>query len=409
VTIQASEKAAREVVQVLQDAGFEACFAGGCVRDSLLGLPSSDYDVATSARPQEVCRLFRRTLKVGIQFGIVVVVLGPERIEVATFRSDGSYEDGRRPSSITYTSAELDAQRRDFTINGLFYDPVADRIDDYVGGRADIERRVIRAIGDPEARIREDHLRLLRAIRFTARFDFRLDEATASVLRDHAALVATVSAERIHDELKKILKHPSRAEGLRLALEFGLLRAISAPVTDSFEADQERLLKQLSLLPEEAAVGIPWAILCQQASLAKSLLKRLKSSNSLRDEVLELLDGAQRVVGYRELPLAHRKRLLRRPAICRILELARVRAEAAGVSPADREAALAELARFGPEGDASLRRPPVITGDLLKELGLRPGRHFKILLERAEDLQLEGLLDREELLTALRSQYPEHF
>ena len=211
------EPAARAVVARLQKAGFIAYFAGGSVRDALRGVVPKDFDVATDARPDQVQSLFPRTVAVGVQFGVVRVMDGRHQFEVATFRADGAYIDGRHPEGVTFTTAQGDAERRDFTVNGMFYDPVADRVIDYVGGQADLERRVLRAIGDPQARFREDRLRLLRAARFAATLGYEVEPATWDAVRAQAAEIGVVSAERIQDELVKIFTAGSRGARLRPA------------------------------------------------------------------------------------------------------------------------------------------------------------------------------------------------
>jgi poly(A) polymerase len=220
-----------DVVRRLREAGHQALWAGGCVRDELLGRAPHDYDVATDATPEQVRRLFRRTVAVGISFG-VVEVLGPRgdaaplTVQVATFRSDGTYSDGRHPDAVVFSSAREDALRRDFTINGMFLDPLGGELIDYVGGRADLDAKILRAIGDPAARFAEDKLRLLRAVRFATRFDLALDPATADALRAMAGQIVVVSAERIAEELRKLLTCPQRARGVRLLDETGLARAL---------------------------------------------------------------------------------------------------------------------------------------------------------------------------------------
>src|SRR5262245_8226634 len=216
-----------DVVRRLRQSGYEALWAGGCVRDELLGVDPADYDVATSARPEEVERTFARSVGVGKSFGVIEVI-GPRRhdgsfpkVQVATFRSDGAYVDGRRPESVVFSTAEEDAQRRDFTINGMFFDPLEDRVIDYVGGQADLRAGVLRAIGDPRARFREDKLRLLRAVRMAARFDFPIEPGTAAAVLEMAPEITVVSAERIAEELRKILVHRNRAWAVRQLDELG--------------------------------------------------------------------------------------------------------------------------------------------------------------------------------------------
>ncbi|MEX0586183.1 MAG: CCA tRNA nucleotidyltransferase, partial [Pirellulales bacterium] len=205
---------ALEIVRRLRDAGHEALWAGGCVRDQLLGLAPKDYDVATNATPDQIREVFgrRRTLPIGAAFG-VITVLGPRsagQIEVATFRTDATYSDGRHPDSVTFTNAEHDAQRRDFTINGLFFDPVANEVVDYIGGQQDLETRILRAIGDPRLRLREDKLRMLRAVRFAASFGFQIEPATLQAIQEMAPEVTTVSAERIGMEIRRMLTDSHR-------------------------------------------------------------------------------------------------------------------------------------------------------------------------------------------------------
>lgn len=401
--------AAREVVRRLQEAGHIAVFAGGCVRDMLLGRPIKDYDVATSAHPREVLRHFRKSLKVGIQFGIVVARLGGWQIEVATFRNDGDYLDGRRPESVEFSTPEEDASRRDFTINGLFYDPEADEVQDFVGGREDLWRGRVRAIGDARARMGEDHLRLLRAVRFAARFGFRLEDETAAVVRRFAGLIRKVSAERIREELSKILADPSRARGIAMALEFGLIKAIDPLWHEALETRSDELLPALRLLPADAPEALCWSLVLPDANLAERCLKSLKASNRLRRDAAEAVRRARRLDDWSEMGTAARKRWLREPESRAWIERARVLALARDGRLGTVRAALEGLAAWGPTGDGSLHAAPRVTGADLKAAGLKPGPKFKTLLRRAEDLQLETGADRDALIAALRSEFPELF
>ena len=255
---------ASEVVQRLQGAGYEALFAGGCVRDELLGRTPADYDIATSATPDDLKPLFRKCNHFGASFG-VVEVLGPRgadgewlKVQVATFRTDGSYSDGRRPDAVVFSSPKEDAARRDFTINGLFYDPVSDRIIDYVGGRADLEARILRAIGDPAKRFAEDKLRLLRAARMAARFELALDPATREAVRAMATQIGVVSAERIAEELRKMLENEHRVRGVELLCDLLLLPEILPEAKASPEAMRAALLA----LPIDASFPLVFAALC---------------------------------------------------------------------------------------------------------------------------------------------------
>jgi poly(A) polymerase len=273
---QASEPAllggATSVIQTLKAAGHLALLAGGCVRDSLLGKTAKDYDVATSARPEEVIRLFPGALTVGAHFGVVIVRQGGHHFEVATFRTDGSYSDGRRPDTVTFATAKEDAQRRDFTANGLFLDPLTGEIIDYVGGLADLEARVLRAIGDAHQRFAEDHLRLLRAVRFATVLGFEVEPQTWKAVREMAPRIQAVSAERIRDELTKIFVHRNRLRGFDLLVESGLMEAVlpeilalqgcEQPAQFHPEGDvfiHTRLM--LSLLPDEVSLPLVLSVL----------------------------------------------------------------------------------------------------------------------------------------------------
>src|SRR5215470_13327765 len=220
------EKAARKVAELLRDRGHLAYFAGGCVRDMVRGLIPKDYDIATDARPENVQALFPRTYAVGAHFGVIVVLEDGFQFEVVTFRSDEAYIDGRHPSAVHFSSPEADAKRRDFTINGMFYDPVADEVIDLVGGQADIAGKLVRAIGDPAKRFAEDRLRMLRAVRFAAVLDYQIDAATWDALVGNAPSINQISAERIREELVRIFLSPNRVRGWDLLDATGLMRAI---------------------------------------------------------------------------------------------------------------------------------------------------------------------------------------
>lgn len=218
---------AREIIETLNRSGFVAYYAGGWVRDFLLGHPSEDIDIATNAPPETIQALFKRTVPIGIAFGIILVVLGERQYEVATFRQDFDYRDGRRPTRVEFTTAQEDAKRRDFTINGMFYDPLKGEVLDYVGGRDDLQRKLIRAIGDPYGRIREDRLRMMRALRLSCRFGFAIDPKTEAAIRAHAAeLMPAVAVERIVQELEKARNAGTLQKFLSLLHDYGLLQSI---------------------------------------------------------------------------------------------------------------------------------------------------------------------------------------
>ena len=227
---------ATEIVRRLQTAGFSAFWVGGCVRDFLLGREPQDYDIATDARPEQIEKLFKRTRAVGRKFGVMIVVEGKQQFQVATFRAETDYQDGRRPGKVVFSSAEADAQRRDFTVNGLFFDPIAEKLHDWVGGEKDLRAKIIRTIGLPEERFAEDHLRLLRAIRFAAQLGFEIDPQTFAAVKKLAPKIELISAERVRDELIKLFAPPPGAPAsCRRVSEFanlqnaGRMPALPAP------------------------------------------------------------------------------------------------------------------------------------------------------------------------------------
>ncbi len=397
---------AEAVVRQLRNAGFTALWAGGCVRDLLLGKPPKDYDVATDARPEQVRAVFgnRRTLSVGESFG-VIVVLAPDRdagqIEVATFRTDGQYSDGRRPDSVIFSTPEMDAQRRDFTINGMFYDPLERRVLDYVGGERDLGSGIVRAIGDPHARMTEDKLRMLRAVRFTATFDFQLDLKTAESVKEMASQLTTVSAERIGQEVRRMLVDPHRHRAMQLCVELELLPQVFPelkPIQSRPELWQSTLHK-LRLL-QTPSFSLAFAVLydrlhecdteCRDSLAAVTAAgQRLRLSNQELDATLWLLKHRRSLRSAATQSLARLKRTLSEPGGEELLSLLRVQDLAEGHDPND-SLFCEEFLRVTPL--AELNPPPLITGDDLKRLGLAPGPQFKRLLDTLRDAQLNGEL-----------------
>lgn len=394
---------ARDVVQTLQKAGFEALWAGGCVRDLILERPVNDYDVATSATPEQVMKLFRRTIPVGVSFG-VVRVLGPAaagEVEVATFRSDGAYVDGRRPETVEYGTAEVDASRRDFTINGMFLDPITGVVRDYVGGRDDIRQRRLRAIGDPAARFREDKLRLLRAIRFAARFDLAIEPSTLDAVRAMADQIPVVAAERIAQELKKMLADRNRVRAIDLAREVGLLTRI-LPALRSLIDDQgrevqpepwRRTLRVLGSLPESASFALALAGLLHATGPdprpTLDAARSLRLPNADRDRASWLVAHQDTLRSCRSMPIHQRKRWFSSDGIDDLLHLYRAIDQADGGDLSGPNYCERYL-REAPDGP--IDPPALLNGDQLKTWGFKPGRHFKELLDRTRDAQLDGTL-----------------
>lgn len=394
---------AEQVVRRLTDAGYIALWAGGCVRDLLIGREPKDYDVATNALPEQVRDVFgkRRTLSVGESFG-VIVVLGPKsagQVEVATFRTDGNYLDGRRPETVVFSTPEEDAQRRDFTINGMFYDPLKKLVMDFVGGEHDLARSILRAIGDPHARMEEDKLRMLRAVRFAATFEFALDEATADAVRSMADQIAVVSAERIAQELRRMLVDQHRYRAIELCHDVGLLRRI-LPELDPVISEStrwDRLLSSMRLLIDPS-FALTFALLLDSIvategpasefgpDLAEDIGRRLKLSNQEIDDIAWLLKNRRALSAASTLPLSRLKRVLAQNLASDLIALMRARSLANDEQPDD-ALFCEEYLRTTPR--EVLDPQSLISGDDLIQAGFRPGPKFKEILDQVRDAQLE--------------------
>ena len=417
-----SRETAVRVARKLTAAGFRSLFAGGCVRDLLLGIHPHDFDIATDARPEQVQALFRRTVAVGAQFGVVRVLEDDEEFEVATFRSDGAYVDGRHPESVVFSSPEEDARRRDFTINGLFMIPETGEILDFVGGREDLGNRIVRAIGDPSKRFAEDRLRVLRAVRFGSRLDFPIEARTWDAVRAFAPQIHQVSAERVRDELLRILCGSHRVAGFDLLDRSGLLREI-LPEVDQLKGCEQppqfhpegdvfvhtRLM--LELLPPETSdvlvlgvlfhdIGKPATFEIDETGrirfnghemvsveLAAKILRRLRFSNETSEAVLDLVRYHMAFKDVQQMRLATLKRFLARPTMDDELELHRVDCTSSHGMLDNWEFLKTKREEFANE---PLIPAAFVNGDDLIALGLKPGPAFKEILERAMTRQLEG-------------------
>ena len=402
--------AAVEVARRLAEAGHVAFFAGGCVRDQLLGSEPEDYDIATDARPEQIQAVFPKARGVGEAFGVMLVRAGGHTFEVATFREDGPYHDGRRPAAVTFADAEADANRRDFTVNGLFQDPQTGAIVDYVKGQDDIAARCIRAIGDPHERIAEDRLRMLRAVRFAARLGFAIDPATGAAVRAHAGELRSVSPERVGDEVRRMLAHPARARAAQLVEAHALDGAIFGAGVDGAGGAHPRLAGLPSdaawttalaawWLDRAAAGGdgrVPGTDAAEAARVVSGLRSRLVLSNDETEALLACLAARRaQLDGYERLTLARRKRWMAAPGFDAALAI---------LETEDR----ARVALLRDEADRELpsrRLPtPLVDGNVLVSEGMRPGPEFKVLLDLAMDAQLEGRVDsREGALALIRS------
>ena len=380
--MQPPRDAAMHVAGVLLDSGHETYFAGGCVRDRLLGLEPTDYDIATSARPETVGSLFPHAKGVGAHFGVMLVPSGGRMVEVATFRSDGVYEDGRRPNEVSFGTAEADALRRDFTINGLFEHPGTGEVIDFVGGRDDLEARMLRAIGIAGERIEEDRLRMLRAVRFTARFSLEIDSSTSEAIVARADRLGGVSRERVGHELRRMLEHPTRARAAELAEALQLDHSILGV------ARSAQGFRRLGLLGD----GVGWVDALAAWELDRGIADSTEStarlgealilSNREIEDLAALLEIRKAILDrWTEMTLAARKRLAGREQFQRALMIA-------GVDQADRcEGVAVEFQDFKQQG---LLPQAFIGGADLLEAGLQAGPRFKTILDATYDAQLEG-------------------
>lgn len=382
-------EAAEQVVRALQAAGHVAMFAGGCVRDMLMGREPTDYDVATSAPPPDVVRSFRRTQEVGAKFGVVLVFEGGHAIEVATFRRDLEYADGRHPSGVEFTDAREDAIRRDFTINGMFFDPIRGQVIDHVGGQADIGARLIRAIGDPQRRFTEDHLRLLRAIRFAAGLGFDIEPATRAAMKAHAPEIVRISPERIREELERMLAHAGRARAFAELRETGLLRYLwpkAALVLDRAEMIQATL----AALPESAGFELAMSAIMQQTDPyeVEAACDALRCSNDSKKAISWIVAHEMDLDEPRRLTLADLKLLMANSPFAELLALVGARCRALGHPPAAAYEEVRSRAAAIPAAEVS--PPPLVSGHDLAELGVRQGPVYKRILDRIYYAQLNG-------------------
>jgi len=413
---------ARDIVAQLQRAGYTAYLAGGCVRDHLLGVEAKDYDVATSARPEEVQRIFPRVTDItGKSFGVVRVMVGEEQFEVATFRQDGPYKDGRHPESVRFATAEEDAQRRDFTINGLFFDPVADRLIDYVGGEADLRAGTVRAIGNPLDRFTEDHLRLLRAIRFATRLIFKIEPKTWEAIRAEASMIRTVSAERIRDELNKIFSAAKPELGLDLLDQSGLLKEVLPDIAAMHGVEQppqyhpegdvyEHVRLMLSKIEQpnlDLALGVlfhdvgkkPTAKVDENgrirfnehesvgANMAEQIMTGLRYDNKTIQTVRELVQHHMQFKDVPKMRPSTLKRMMARPTFPLELELHRIDCASSHGELSHYDYLKHQLETMKPE---EIDPPSLVTGRDLLAMGLKPGKEVGRILEAIRVAQLEG-------------------
>jgi len=416
---------ATEIARRLQTAGFAAYWVGGCVRDYLLGREPGDFDIATSARPDEVERIFRRTIPVGRQFGVILVRENDFEFEVATFRAEADYQDGRHPGQVTFSNAQADASRRDFTINGLFYDPIAKQLHDWVGGEADLRAKRLRTIGVAAERFAEDHLRLLRAVRFAAQLGFEIEAETLAAVRGNAFKIPLVSAERIREELLKVFRPPHAARGLDLLRDSGLLEHVLPEIAAMISCDQspdfhpegtvyQHVRLMLEQLPPDAPPALPWSVLFHDvakpvtasrdpgtgsihfyehekigAEMAEVILQRLKFPRKQTDEITAAVLHHMQFKDVTHMRKSTLRRMLMRETFP--LELALHRLDCLGshrrLDHYDYMVEQAKELEKTPE-----IRPSLLTGDDLMAMGMKPGPAMGALLAEARERQLSDEL-----------------
>lgn len=419
--------------------GYEAVLAGGCVRDVILGHDPSDYDVATNARPHEIQTIFPVTEAVGIEFGVILVITQKRAIEVATFRSDGPYTDGRHPDTVSFTTLEEDAQRRDFTINGMYMDPADGSIIDLVGGREDLESGCIRAIGNPAKRFEEDKLRMLRAVRFSARFGFPIDPETKDAIRAGADTILSTSAERIRAELNKMLTEGHSETAFRLLDETGLLKAILPEVhamhgieqPPNYHPEGDVFQHTMLLLRnfdarDDREVTLAWGALLHDvgkpptqtfedrirfnqhdtigADMANAICKRLRMPNAQRERIVWLVRTHMRPAIAVDMRENKKKRFVREDGFDELMELAELDAHSSHGDSGFVDELRAYRNELPPE---KLRPPAILSGNDLIDLGYTPGPRFREILQSVEDQQLEGAMSsRDEAIAYVQENFP---
>ena len=416
---------ATDIVRRLQQAGFQAFWVGGCVRDFLLGREPGDYDIVTSALAEQIERIFPRTIPVGRKFGVLVVVEGGHQFQVATFRAEADYRDGRHPEKVSFGDAAADARRRDFTVNGLFYDPIAHQLHDWVGGEADLRAKLIRTIGAPEERFAEDHLRLLRAVRLAAQLDFAIEPVTFAAIQQAAPSIRRISAERVRDELLKLFQPPHASRGLGLLSESRLLDYVLPQIAATRQCEQspdfhpegtvfEHLLLMLRQLPPAADPSLPWAVLLHDvakpvtasrdpatgsihfyghervgAEMAQQILERLRFPRKQIEDIVKAVRCHMQFKDVPEMRRATLRRLLLRPTFPLELELHRLDCLGSHGELEIYEFLRKESAELGKMPQI---RPPLLTGEDLIALGMKPGPALGALLAELREKQLQDEL-----------------
>ena len=434
----ANQDKALAILRRLRDNGFIALFNGGCVRDRLLGIPIKDYDIATDARPEVVQRLFEETVAVGAKFGVIMVIIDGEPFEVATFRADAPYTDGRRPSSVRFGAIEEDAKRRDFTIGGMYFDPFEDRLIDLVGGMRDLRAGIIRAIGNPYDRFAEDHLRVMRAARFAARLNFTIEPETQAAMKATAPMVPKVSAERIGEEIVRLMTEGGAARGMDLMVETGIMKEVLPEVLPMIGCLQppnyhpegdvyvHTRIAVAMLSPgctETLAFGILFHDIAKPntraeqngkvtyyghteigAQMAIDILARLRRSRATQERVAYLVKNHLKLTMAPRMRTSTLKRMLSEDGFDELLEVSRMDALASSSYLGHYHFCRRAMTELTP---AQMRPPRFVSGKDLIGMGFKPGPAFKNILQELEDLQLDGALaDRDAAIEYVRQHYP---
>ena len=427
--MDSNKAAAVEIIGKLQEEGHVAYLAGGCVRDMLRGEIPKDYDIATSALPEQITSIFSKTREVGVHFGVVIVIKDNQAFDVATFRNDGSYNDGRHPEDVTFSTPEEDTARRDFTINGIFFDPISQKHIDFVDGRSDIEKKVVRAIGDPDLRFQEDHLRLLRAVRFAARFNYEIEEKTWKSIKLNASGISKISKERVRDELTKILLNENRVLGFDLLVDSGLMEHIIPEILQLKGCEQPpqfhpegdvfvhtRLM--LSLLKDNPSIELVLSVLLHDigkpatysfdeaagrirfnghdklgAEMSNQILRDLKFSNSIIEDVVQMVANHMTFKDVQKMRQSKLKRFMSRSTFSDEKELHRVDCLGSWGGLDNYHFLNKKMIEFANE---PIIPTPLLTGKDLIEFGWAPGPNLGETLNSVQDLQLEGTLNSKE-------------
>jgi poly(A) polymerase len=426
------------IIERLNAAGFTAYLAGGCVRDRLLGIVPKDYDIATDARPEAVQKLFDHTVAVGARFGVIMVVMDDDHFEVATFRADAEYHDGRHPSSVRFGTIEDDVRRRDFTIGGMYFAPASGRIIDLVGGVRDLRAGLVRAIGNVHERFEEDHLRMLRAVRFAARLGFGIEPETWAAIKRSASAIALTSAERVGEEIVMIVTEGGTARGIDLLVESGLATVVmpevlelpSCPQPENFhpEGDVYRHTRlMLSMLPRGCSETLAFGTLLhdiakprcfvvaddgkmtyyghtdQGAEMATAMMQRMRRSRATQERVAYLVRYHLRLVMAPRMRPATLKRMITEDGFSELMELAMIDALASSSDLSFYHFSRRAVAAMG---EVKARPPRLIGGNDLIALGFKPGPEFKSILREIEDLHLDGAIaTREQAIAFVRENY----